>query len=236
MRCRFRLFRLWWLAGALCILVAGAPILGAQQANDDVAGLVNDTAEPVPARDAATPPTELVFFSQHRMTDRAWDALFAALRASLPDAAAEIPALDARAELVRGDALPHGAPQPRAVVVYLHGDCIPSPLRESFSAGARLGWVVKVGSMIQPVIHVECTAIGEELSMKTERMDRDERTAAMSQGLARVILHEWAHIATQSGAHGAKGVTKARFGVDDLLANGLALTEHDAGSSGGGRR
>jgi hypothetical protein len=69
---------------------------------------------------------------------------------------------------------------------------------------------------------VECTHIGEEIAGQTQWMNREERTAAMSEGIARVVLHEWVHVATQSAAHGSGGVTKARFGIDDLLCGDVA--------------
>jgi hypothetical protein len=208
MRGEFPHSRIAVLALAVCILIYGAPILGAQPPGADV---------PAQASGAPVPHPALVFFSQHRLPEREWAALFAAVHANLPEAAAEVPALDAKAELIRGDALASGALVPQSVNVYLHGDCELGPELESFPGGARLGWVVKVGPQIEPVVHVECTAIGQELSESVRRMNRDERTAAMSEALARVILHEWAHIATQSSAHGSHGITKAQFGVKDLI-------------------
>lgn len=200
---------------ALCIVVCGPSILTGEQARSIPPAEVNDAPAPHPA---------LVFFAQHRLPERAWDALFAALRASLPEASAEIPALradvDANVALIRGDSLAHGVLVPQSLTIYLHGDCDLSPLAESFPGGVPLGWVVKEGPRIEPVIHVECTPVGQVISQRTEWMSRDERTAAMSEALARVILHEWAHVATQSSAHGTHGITKAQFGVDDLMQSG----------------
>jgi hypothetical protein len=47
--------------------------------------------------------------------------------------------------------------------------------------------------------------------------NRDERNRMMAVAIARVILHEWMHIATQSSHHSEHGLTKAHFGVADLL-------------------
>jgi hypothetical protein len=192
----------------LCIVLCGGPVLVGQKAG---------SAVPAQAHDAPAPHPALVFFAQRRLPEPAWAALFAALRASLPEAAAEIPALDANVELIRGDGLVHGALVPQSITIYLHGDCNVSPLPEPFPAGEELGWVLKVGPRIEPVIHVECTSIGQVISERTEWLSRDRRTAAMSEALVRVILHEWAHIATQNSAHGAEGITKAQFGADDLV-------------------
>jgi hypothetical protein len=48
-------------------------------------------------------------------------------------------------------------------------------------------------------------------------MNREERTDAMSEAVARVVLHEWVHIAAQSAGHGRDGITKAIFSPNDLL-------------------
>jgi hypothetical protein len=204
-------FRIALLAFVFCLLICGAPILGGQPTNGDL-----------PASASEAPPVHmtLVFYSQHRLPEGTWAALFAAVQANLPEAAAEVPALDPHAELVRGDALERGALVPQSVNVYLHGDCYLYPMPRSLPGGQALGWVVKDGTKIEPVIHVECTQIGDELSHRAAGMTASGRTAAMSEAMARVILHEWAHVATQSSAHGAKGITKARFGVDDLVLSG----------------
>ncbi len=208
------------LAFALCILIAGAPILGAQPASTGAPAPASDAPAPAAASTAAAPHLTLVFFSQHRLPERAWVALFAAMRANLPEAAAEIPALDANAELVRGDALARETVVPDSVTVYLHGDCDPAPLPQPAPMGEPLGWVFKVGPRIEPVIHVECTPIGEEISQRTQWLSQQGRREAMSEAVTRVILHEWAHIATQNSAHSREGITKAGFGVKDLMPAG----------------
>jgi hypothetical protein len=210
------LFRLAWIAFLLCILISGAPILGAQPGDVGVAP-AKAAAVPVPTDNGASPGVALVFFSQHKMPEAAWTALFAAMRARLPEAAAEVPTLDAHVKLIRGDRLARETVVPESVTVYLHGDCQLYPMAQSMAGGERLGWVMKVGSRIEPVIHVECTPIGRELSQNAEWMSSEERMTAMSAGLTEVILHEWAHVATQSSAHAKNGITKARFSVDDLV-------------------
>jgi hypothetical protein len=220
MRVEFPYSRYVSMAFALCILIAGAPILGAQGAGDNAPAQASEAPAPVATRNPVAPHPALVFFSQHRLPESAWAALFTAMRANLPEAAAEIPALDAHAELIRGDELARETVVPESVTVYLHGDCNLSPMTEPFPQAEPLGWVLKVGPRIEPVIHVECTPIGEEISQRTEWLSAERRRAAMSEALTRVILHEWAHIATQSSAHRTEGITKAEFGVDDLVPAG----------------
>ena len=51
-------------------------------------------------------------------------------------------------------------------------------------------------------------------------LDADERNAVMAGAIARVIAHEWIHIATQSSSHSERGIEKAQYGVADLMARG----------------
>jgi len=165
----------------------------------------------------SSPHVTLVIYAQHPIAEDSWSALLAALRANLPSMAAQFPVVDPNPALMRGETLTHTAPVPDGIAVYLRGDCRAPNRATSFSTGEVLGWVLKVGTQIESVIHVECTQIGDELSHRTERMNRAQQTAAMSQAIARVILHEWVHIATQSAAHEKEGINKASFSVNDLI-------------------
>ena len=40
----------------------------------------------------------------------------------------------------------------------------------------------------------------------------------MTQAIAHVVIHEWIHIATQSPAHGERGVTKQFLSPEELTA------------------
>jgi len=196
------------IAFVSCVLLFAAPILGAQP---------TDGGLPPQARTAPDPRPVLLVYSQHRLSPEEWAALFTALHTALPEAAAELPARDTNPEFIRGDYHPEENPDGGVVTVYLRGDCRASVQRVPISGPVRLGWVNQVDGRILPIIHVECTEIGEEISGRTHWMSRNERTAAMSEAIARVVLHEWVHVATQSAAHGANGLSKAQFGVNDLL-------------------
>jgi hypothetical protein len=199
------------LAFLLSVMLLAAPILAAQQMSGPSPV---DTA--IPARPV------LIVYAQHRMPEESWTALFAALKKELPELSSIVPAADANPELVRGGHLADASMVRKPITVYLLGDCMAPLAEEPFPGVQRLGWVSKVDGQIVPIIHVECTEIGAEISGQTERMDHDRRTAAMSEAVARVILHEWVHVATQSAAHGAEGVTKPIFKADDLLCGDQA--------------
>jgi hypothetical protein len=75
-----------------------------------------------------------------------------------------------------------------------------------------------VDGRIAPFIHVDCTRIGQVLGPQALGLDRDRRNSLMGGAIARVVLHEWIHIATQSSSHAQRGISKAQFGVADLTA------------------
>jgi len=164
------------------------------------------------------PHTTLAIFADHRMEDRQWAALESALRSNLAEAVAESRATTGTLEIVRGDAVKPGVRMEKAIVVHLHGGCNLVPLPKSTTYGLRLGWVLMAHGRIQPYINVDCDDIGQVLGPEAFGQDRDRRNAVMAGAIARVILHEWIHIATQSPAHAGRGLGKAQFGVADLMA------------------
>jgi len=168
---------------------------------------------PGPEADAQT--TTLVIFADRKMADGEWAALFEALRRNMAD---EVPLLGSDPRVIRGDQMKPGLEVEQAVVVYVHGDCNLQPLARRTAYGVPLGWVRRVDGRIEPFAHVDCTRIGQVLGARAAGLSRERRDAMMAGAMAQVILHEWIHIATQSPGHGSSGVTKAEFGVEDLVA------------------
>jgi hypothetical protein len=166
----------------------------------------------------AAPHTTVVVFADHPLPKNEWPSLFAAIRSVLADVAAEMQTVDIHAELVEGDALVPGLRVNASLSVYLHGDCN-SGLQPSrgYPAGATLGWVWQRQGTIEPFVHVDCTSIGQVLEPGIYWFSKEQRIHAMAGAIARVIVHEWIHIATQSAGHSGQGVTKPHFGIDDLL-------------------
>jgi len=174
---------------------------------------------PGQAQEAAVPPhSTLVIFADRPMQDSAWLQLFAALRASLPAAEAEEARLDPAPELLRGDRIVPGIVVEAPIAIYLHGDCVLANEPRRFPPSGALGWVRRSKGQIEPFIHVDCTRIGQMLETAKFGWNRQQRDEAMSQAVARVILHEWVHIATQSAFHCEHGLEQPAYGVADLLA------------------
>jgi len=88
------------LAFVVYALLLAAPHLGAQETSG--AQETND----IPPDQVRTAPEQrptLLLYSQHRLPEELWAALFTALRANLPEIAAKVPANEANPEFVRGE-------------------------------------------------------------------------------------------------------------------------------------
>jgi hypothetical protein len=166
------------------------------------------------AQTAAGPRTTLVVFPSRPMPDDEWTALFATVESI---AAAEKIEGAGDLEFVRGDTMRPGLSVESAVVVYLHGNCNLEPLPRRTGYSVRLGWVLLVNRQIDPYINVDCTRIGQVLGARAQGLDKQARDRLMAGAVARVLVHEWIHVARQSAEHGRNGITKPSFGVSDLL-------------------
>ncbi len=187
--------------------------------------LIFTVASRAPAQTAPPAPhTTVAIFADNPSHVESWDSVFATLRKNLPEATATAPSVDADPSLIRGDAIVPGMNVDAAIVVFLHGDCTLYPRTTAFPQGKALGWVYQQRGEIQPYIHVDCTRIAQALSVQSETMSREQRTAAMSEAISRVILHEWIHIASQRSGHRQNGLGKAQFTVEDLIPTATTRT------------
>jgi hypothetical protein len=126
-------------------------------------------------------------------------------------------------QILRGDKIGPGLVVNKSITVYLLGECKATPtpqfgLYHSANVSGALGWVPVENGQIQPFIHVDCGRIGQMLGQHSLGLSADQRQRQMANAVARVILHEWIHIATQNPHHAKHGIAKAEFGIDDLLA------------------
>jgi hypothetical protein len=201
---------------------------------------------------AAAAQTTLVVLADHPMPDDLWPALVTALREELNSGSPETrvligettgPAVGAatdqtagkdmthQVQIVRSDMIAPGVIVEKTVTVILHGYCkiVPRPRpillgNASASAPGALGWALSDHGHIEPFAHVECSRLGKMLATQAFGLDRDMRDRLMAVAIARVVLHEWSHIATQSPHHSEHGLTRAQFGVEDLLAHPAKVT------------
>lgn len=132
-------------------------------------------------------------------------------------------------QILRGDKIVPGIAVYKSITVYLIGECKVTPtvqidVLHPVTISGALGWVPVTNGKIEPFIHIDCHRIGEILGQHALGLNSDQRQREMANAMARVILHEWIHIATQNPHHEKRGIAKAEFGISDLL-------EHPAKSS-----
>jgi hypothetical protein len=175
------------------------------------------------------PGTTLVIFPDRQLSPDLWTAIFASLRTELASARPETDILrtgsgsdPADIQLLRSDEVHPGLSVGKSISVYLHGNCdfapqLHSDTRPRFGS-IPLGWVQMEAGHIAPFAHVNCENIQRVLWSQMVGCPPDRRTERMGLAIARVILHEWIHVANQSSLHPHHGLTKSQFNADDLIA------------------
>ncbi|HEX8926582.1 MAG TPA: hypothetical protein VF786_12365, partial [Terriglobales bacterium] len=171
--------------------------------------------------DGPMPPVSkatMVVFTDHPMQDDQWLALVRELQRAGVRLEAAARELGGGLEVLRGADLMVGIDAAQIISVRVIGDCtlLPGPRR---MVNGALGWVKKVDGEIQPFIHVSCERIVKMLQGMALGMNRERRDTVMAEAMARVIAHEWIHIATQNAGHEKSGVMESQFQISDLLAD-----------------
>ncbi len=174
-----------------------------------------------PALLAQQPGTAVIFYAQPKVNDELWPDLLASLRADLAAGIGESShgfALEQNPSYFRGDDIPQSLDFSTVIVVKLLGRCDVLPQSDHPSLKGPLGWVRQVSGKIQPFIFVDCERIAQVLRTHSVGFTKYERRHEMAQAIAHVMIHEWIHIATQSPAHGARGITKQFLSPEELTA------------------
>ena len=167
----------------------------------------------------ATPRITLIVFTDKHMPEGEWQALSRDLQQEYSLLAAETHFYPGAFNLVRGDTLVPGLEIESPITIYLHGECtLVGRPGQSIPQGA-LGWVLRSHGRIEPFIHVDCGRIGDMLGNYAQAMNHDLRDNVMAEAIARIVVHEWIHLATQSPAHAQDGISRSTFRVADLIPN-----------------
>jgi hypothetical protein len=184
---------------------------------------------------AQRPGTAIVVYTQPRVNPQLWPDLLQSLREDLAAGEGESPngfVLDRNPVILLGNndaAVNIHATQ--LIVVRLLGRCDVLPQSDHPSLKGPLGWVPLVSGSIEPFISVDCSRIAQVLRPISAGSNSGQRRHEMAQAIAHVVIHEWLHIATQSSAHGRKGITKQFLSVDELTAeptkSELAIAIHE---------
>jgi hypothetical protein len=177
--------------------------------------------------------TTVAIFADHAIPEAQWSAILASIRGELASNDPELAPItgpsspeqiSAQLQLFRGDRISPGIVLSHSISVYLHGDCATAlapriALSSSHGVPAdALGWVRQQRGRIEPFIHINCALITQILRSSTVRRTVDEANRSVALAIARILLHEWLHIATQSPHHARSGIAKADFSIHDLTA------------------
>ena len=177
---------------------------------------------PTPALRAQQPGTAIIFYAQPQLNDDLWADLLQSLRADLNAGIDESPngfALQQEPTYLRGNRdLAVRVDFSKVIIVKLLGRCDVLPQSDRPSLKGPLGWVLEVSGKIQPFIFVDCTRIGKVIRTRSAALNKYERRHEMAQAIAHVVIHEWIHVATQSPAHGAHGISKQFLSPEELTA------------------
>ena len=170
--------------------------------------------------------TTMAIFTDHMMEESQWSALVQELRRSETRFEPVVPEIAGGLDVLRGRDLEAGVNVDVGLSVVIIGDCtlMPGPRR---AVSGALGWVKKVDGQVQPFIHVDCARLTEMLQPLALGMDRERRDTVVAEALARVIAHEWIHIATQETHHEKSGVMQSQFQLSDLLADDALINPRE---------
>lgn len=169
--------------------------------------------------------TTVVFYAESKVEGPIWPAIFSALHQELARENHEYP-LPEKAQLLRAGSVGPGQEFEQVIQVHLVGRC--DVVQQAYRPLPRgpLGWVLRVNGQIQPFVYVDCTRLAQYLDPMTLGMNGEQRTHTMAEAVARVLVHEWIHIATQSGTHSDSGIERAWLTASDLTDASEELGEH----------
>jgi len=169
---------------------------------------------------SSRPPSSpaVIFYAESKVEGPIWPALFSALHQELAQENREYP-LPKDAEMLRATGVRPGQEFGQVIQVHLVGRC--DVVQQAYRPLPRgpLGWVLRVNGEVQPFVYVDCDRLAQYLNPTTLGMNGEERTNAMAQAVAHVLVHEWIHIATQTGTHSNHGIERAWLPAADLTAD-----------------
>ena len=113
-----------------------------------------------------------------------------------------------------------GEEYPHILQVELRGNCAATELPNHASPGP-LGWVFGQGGAIGSVAFVDCDRVAATLSSLTNSMPASQRQQLLARAVARVMIHELAHIETQSAAHVPHSLRQPTLSAGELIAQKL---------------
>lgn len=113
-------------------------------------------------------------------------------------------------------------------VISFKGYCDVAHLAPHFSHPGPLGWTHVSEGTILPFSDVDCDGIRSFLQNGLLAVRGPEREQLFGRAVARVLAHELYHILANTQHHGAGGVAKAAYTVENLLAADFTFDEKES--------
>ena len=102
-------------------------------------------------------------------------------------------------------------------VIHFKGYCDTNDLEPMDGYPGPLGWTHMSDGEILPFSDVNCDGIRIFLQRDLLKLQPQERPAAYGRAIARVLAHELYHVFAKTTKHGAWGVAKSAYSVQELL-------------------
>lgn len=112
-------------------------------------------------------------------------------------------------------------------VVTFKGRCDTADLAPFGKTPGALGLTHVSDGAILPFSDVDCGHIRTFLQGELMAKPRDDREGVFGRALARVLAHELYHVFAKTSAHGACGIGKAAYTVQELVADDFQFDEKE---------
>ena len=121
-------------------------------------------------------------------------------------------------------------------VVTFTGRCDTASVTTHARAGGALGWTHVSDGQILPFTGVSCDRVREFLGPTLLQFAAEDQEEKYGRALGRVLAHELYHVFANTMLHGTSGVSKAIYGVQDLLSNVFRFQSRESRMLQVGRR
>lgn len=112
-------------------------------------------------------------------------------------------------------------------VITFKGHCDVDSLQPKEISPGALGWTHISDGVILPFSDIDCDRIRSFVQKQLLRTPPVDRPAVFGRALGRVVAHELYHIFANTVHHGADGVGKSAYSVQELLTNEFRFEERE---------
>ena len=112
-------------------------------------------------------------------------------------------------------------------VLTFHGRCDVAGIIPRETHPGALGWTHVSDGAILPFSEIDCDRIRMFIQKELVFLPTLEREPTFGRALARVVAHELYHIFANTAHHGANGIGKAAYTVQELMSDDFEFEDHE---------